>query len=321
VTHLIYVGGLGDDSQEPEETTYALESTGSEKSWNLASKWISDCKQNHTECIQPGSLSKQLPTRLINVGDAQSSTVSLYEGNDFLCETNDLLSTANEDYTTLSHCWGTAKILTLNKSTYEKLRSGIMDSELPRTFQDAIQFTRRMGVKYIWIDSLCIYQDSVDDWLKESSAMTRIYRQALCNISALASSTSNGGCFRERDPRSIKPCRVDARWTGLPKGHFNIYHEMLWRSDVAAAPLHKRAWVVQERLLAPRVLHFGREQLFWECHTMNACETYPDGLSPSLALSDPSIHFKGLSPSIDGENLRRLSNWDCLDSSLNQLYV
>lgn len=296
------------------------ESTGS-STLNLASKWISDCSQDHADCIQPGYIGKQLPTRLIKVGDEGSSTVHLYEGNDLLYVTNDLFHSATERYMTLSHCWGNSRNFTLNKSTYKRLKTGISVSELPRTFQDAICVTRRLGVKYIWIDSLCIFQDDVDDWRRESSAMTRIFRQALCNIAALASSTSNGGCFRERDIRSIQPCRIDARWVGLPQGLFNIYYEKLWERDVAGAPLLKRAWVVQERLLAPRVLHFGREQLFWECHSMNACETYPDGLPLCLNLTDPTIYFKGLNPSVDGENLRKMRNWDSSDSSLNQLYI
>ena len=72
------------------------------------------------------------------------------------------------------------------------------------------------------------------------------------------------------------------------------------------APLNGRAWVVQERLLSPRVLHYGKDQLLWECHELDACETYPQGL-PSIAAIAHTL-FKGLDPEVDGRRLRKFSN-------------
>jgi hypothetical protein len=69
---------------------------------------------------------------------------------------------------------------------------------LPLTFEDAIVATRRLGARYIWIDSLCIIQDDPADWERESSSMADVYRNATCNIAASAAHDSNGGLYRDR---------------------------------------------------------------------------------------------------------------------------
>ena len=84
------------------------------------------------------------------------------------------------------------------------------------------------------------------------------------------------------------------------------------------APLNRRAWVVQERLLAPRVLHFGSKQILWECHHLDACEMYPRGLPPSLS----SIYtgFKGMDPNTEGRRLNNLMA-DNTDNTYNEYFI
>ncbi|OHF03688.1 heterokaryon incompatibility protein [Colletotrichum orchidophilum] len=83
----------------------------------------------------------------------------------------------NDRYATLSHCWGSAPVLELKKATCNDFREGTELSKLPKTFREAIQVTRRLGVRFLWMDSLCIFQDRDDlsDWLNEADLMHKVY--------------------------------------------------------------------------------------------------------------------------------------------------
>ena len=78
-------------------------------------------------------------------------------------------------YTTLSHCWGKKHIVTTTKATLEQRKLEVPWLLLSRTFQDAITITRELGIRYIWIDSLCIIQDDKEDWERVSAKMAEIY--------------------------------------------------------------------------------------------------------------------------------------------------
>ena len=184
--------------------------------------------------------------------------------------------------------------------------------ELPKTFQDAIQLTRILGPPYLWIDSLCIIQDSEKDWKAESVRMGEIYRHGFFNIAAVAASDGTHGCFMERDYMTTLPVlteerhkptmlgqlsrRISESWSGIRRSKFgaselipqgsNMYVDpLLWEREVTNSPLGDRAWVVQERFLAPRIFHFGASQIFFECAELKACETYPVGLSDVMLRS------------------------------------
>ena len=179
---------------------------------------------------------------------------------------------------TLSHCWGTLKCLTLTSVNYKYLVAGFKLTELPKTFREAVEITRSLGIRYLWIDALCILQDSHKDWRHEATMMMKVYENSYCNISALAATDSEQGCFFKRPPWCISRTIVETSWDNELNVSCDIYPQGFWQSAVVAAPLSSRAWVFQERLLAPRILHYGRNQLLWECHELDACETYPDGL-------------------------------------------
>ena len=146
---------------------------------------------------------------------------------------------------------------------------------LPQTFKDAIHITRELGYQYIWIDSLCILQDDQYDWAYESSTMIRIYSNSVLTIAALWGCNSDSGCFIERKPLQQQDCRI-GDWAGS-----GIYVESVDRrlrndfGQVDPAPLYKRAWVLQERLLSPRILCYGPLQLHWECFTHQFDEMSP----------------------------------------------
>ena len=151
--------------------------------------------------------------------------------------------------------------------------------DLPRTFQDAVVTTNRLGFEYLWIDALCIVQDCKDDWYQEASAMSDVYTNSSCNLSALDAQDDSDGMFSSRDPEENIPILTAFSNEKQPDRLFYIESEHDLDEQITRKPLNRRGWVVQERLLAPRILHFGKTQLFWECAELHASESFPSGVS------------------------------------------
>ncbi|GME23386.1 HET-domain-containing protein [Neofusicoccum parvum] len=162
------------------------------------------------------------------------------------------------------------------------MKNGLSLSAFPKTFRDAIAITSRLQVRYLWIDSLCIIQNSREDWAKESGLMCSVYGNSHCNIAATAASNSSEGCFTA-NPRQTKDARrpfaVRIDWDGW-QGAYCAHQSGrdIW-DELDGAPLNARAWVHQERLLSPRVVHFGLSQLAWECNEVRVAELSPPGTS------------------------------------------
>lgn len=144
---------------------------------------------------------------------------------------------------------------------------GIRLAELPKTFRDAVIITRTLGVRYLWIDSLCIIQDDVKDWETESKNMAEVFQNSILTIAASASPDNRTGCFLQRESgRDLK----------VQHGKCTFYLQCINRDwsnpSPAGGPLQSRAWVLQEMLLSRRILFFSKDQLFWECHSMSLSE-------------------------------------------------
>ena len=101
-------------------------------------------------------------------------------------------------YIALSHCWGSSQLCVLDFKTISQFKKSIPWSRLPKTFQDAIIFSAKLGVNHIWIDALCIAQDDPDDWERESAKMADIYQNSFLTLAATASSSGMGGCFSDQ---------------------------------------------------------------------------------------------------------------------------
>lgn len=189
---------------------------------------------------------------------------------------------------TLSHCWGKVKSLELTAENYNQLLDTIPLSSLPRLYQDAIYTTRQLNIRYLWIDSLCIIQsgDNLKDWQHEVSLMSKVYSNSFCNISAGAAPDAEHSMFNIRNPIAIVPGIVDLAVPNSPEmfPHL-ISDEGIWDVEVSSALINSRAWVLQERLLSTRNLHFGESQLSWECRQKDASEIYPAGL-PEFAKTE-----------------------------------
>ena len=238
---------------------------------SLAHVFLKDCLTHHATCSYRESL---LPTRVIDVGSAtQDPHLHISNG-----ETG--------RYVTLSHCWGGSSPTTTTTDTIGSRTMGIQLSTLPKTFQDAVFITRDLGVRYLWIDSLCIVQDSGEDWEREAARMSEVYANGYVMLAADGSENCHGGCFPQtagltQGSFSIAvegPCgrnsKVYCRLTNvLTDDRGEVCHRLYDpQSGFRRNVLDTRGWTLQERILAPRIIHFGKSEIGWECAGKRACE-------------------------------------------------
>jgi hypothetical protein len=202
----------------------------------------------------------------------------------------------NSRYLALSHCWGTTPTTKLLSDKYERARGGVPLYALPKAYRDAISVVRWFNAEYIWIDSLCIIQDSEEDWLRESLTMKDVYKNSLCTIAATAAANSSEGCFFRRDIDFTRWAPIQIRRNSVADGEYHCVYPNLWNDNVGDSPLNRRAWVLQERWLSPRVLHFAKDQMYWECQDLNACERYPSGVSTEILHFLEDQHLKRSAP-------------------------
>ncbi|KAI4950160.1 hypothetical protein J4E91_004816 [Alternaria rosae] len=206
---------------------------------------------------------------------------------------------AKGPYCTLSHAWGPPekKFLTTTVWNMAKhLITGISLDELPPNFQQAIRVTRFLKVRYIWIDSLAIVQEPFGDFAKEADLMHRVYRYSHCNIVAADSRDADGGLFRKRIPHEILPVKYHGTKASRHLGEkaWTIVPADLWEKELLSSAIYGRAWVFQERILSPRILHFTKHQIFWDCGTLSACEVFPKGLPfPLDHKASTDRHWRG----------------------------
>ncbi|KAI1842951.1 hypothetical protein JX266_010804 [Neoarthrinium moseri] len=239
-------------------------STGCVEPLRFLERQLSLCRSTHAACCDLVSKDKWYPTRLVEVRDGKARLIISKE------------TEPTGPYLSLSHRWGTGTIFQCTSKTIGGLITNIPVTELPVTFQDAFHAAEYLGFKYLWIDSLCIIQDSAQDWSREAKTMKQIYQRAYMNLAA----TTSLGLFRKRDPESMMsdPFRVH---NGILAGDFRAVEAVLdrdpWDSTIENAPLNLRAWVMQERLLSSRVAHFTARQIVWDCLENTASESNPSG--------------------------------------------
>ncbi|TAQ83957.1 hypothetical protein B7494_g7719 [Chlorociboria aeruginascens] len=175
-------------------------------SMNTINFWIEKCHKNHPLCRRDRApLLNRRFARILDVGDVPDAP------DVRLCLADQL--PPDVKYMTLSHCWGgaTSKIPSLTTKTYEEYLQRIIVVNLPRTFRDAINLTRHLGIQYLWIDSLCIIQDSRSDWLSQADLMGEVYQGSYLNVAATKASNPTEGLFTSRNPLSIIPLRISIR--------------------------------------------------------------------------------------------------------------
>ncbi len=174
-------------------------------------------------------------------------------------------------YVALSHCWGIldeSRRFCTYQDNLNEFKQHIDFERLPNTFKDAVRITRNLGIRYLWIDSLCIIQNDEDDWEEESRRMEHVFSSAYCTLAASSAKSSDVGFLQERQPR---PCiKIDT----VDKGSFYVCPAIdNFHVDVQEGVLNERGWVLQERALSRRSIHFTSGQVYFECGQGVHCET------------------------------------------------
>ncbi|KAJ0119798.1 hypothetical protein J7T55_014002 [Diaporthe amygdali] len=230
-----------------------------------------------------------LPTRVIDVG-SESVPPRLYITNEELVP-----------YVALSYCWGTDQNIRLLSSNIAEYTDCLPLDTLPQTMRDAVTITRKMGLRFLWIDALCILQDSEDDLRHEIGYMRNIYANAWFTIAAKDATTCFDGCFTTREWPCSAVVPLDLHIQRVRKGIQDLDYGRKWESSKAsfgnrlmALPLLKdsrrsrqtpiletRGWTLQEEMLSRRILSCGKDELSWTCLESSSTESNPIDHDPT----------------------------------------
>jgi hypothetical protein len=164
-------------------------------------------------------------------------------------------------------------MISLASSTIQAMKNEIDDAKLSATYRDAIEVARRLQIRFQWIDSLCIIQDSRADWEEEAVKMVDVYRYSFCTLAAVGAAECDGGLFMQRNENLVQPeaFAIDRPWFNA---RYIAIDPSSWLEDYHISELNSRGWIFQERFLSPRTLYFGIHQLVWECAKSMQFERY-----------------------------------------------
>jgi Heterokaryon incompatibility protein (HET) len=241
--------------------------TGSKDCFDKLRFWTKHCLVNHGKCTASSSRrvgdESWSPTRLLDVRPA-----GIWD-EDRIRVSPRTERSPDVPYAVLSYCWGSSKFIKLKQDLLELYSTeGIAVEDLPKTLIDAIKVTRELKLRFLWIDALCIIQDSASDWLSEAVTMSKIYKCAFVSISAAASRDVHSGLFRDRNPALLNGCMV---------GDMRCVFSRPWHQGIQRSSLQQRGWTFQEHILATRIVHYADNQILWECRELDACENHPCG--------------------------------------------
>lgn len=228
-----------------------------------AKTWLNNCRQNHVGLCDNLKFDSENPLLLIEI--LSPDFIQLRKKPSWPCE-----------YVALSYCWGEDKMSpaemivveqakTRGKNVDQRQLRAFPIGNLPATVRDALHVIRSMGLRYAWIDALCVNQDTGEGL----SEMHQVYSNALFTLCACATSTSTAELLRAREAwtESTEPCRLGGQWLTTPDMSLN---QLRLRS-----PLAGRAWTLQEERLSPRMLYISSGRLYWSCAMGNEMELKP----------------------------------------------
>ncbi|EQB51047.1 hypothetical protein CGLO_09453 [Colletotrichum gloeosporioides Cg-14] len=222
----------------------------------LLKQWIRVCDGEHNHQFDSHT---KLPTRILDLGTAEKPLLCLRDG----------VSLGVAPYIALSHCWGTGNRFITLKSNLEEHKKHIGLELLPETFKDAVRIARALNYRFLWIDSLCIVQDDLQDWENEGASMEQVFSSANVTIAASSSASSEEGFLSvTRNQTASVTVRTPSNGTGFICKSIDNFHR-----DVESSVLNNRGWVFQERALSRRTIHFTSSQVYWECGNGIHCES------------------------------------------------
>lgn len=172
-------------------------------------------------------------------------------------------------WATLSHCWGSSRQGITTAANIEDRKRKLELADLPILYTDAIEIVRKLGLQYVWIDSLCIIQDSNSDWNSESSKMDAYYNGAYLNIAASAASDSKMGIFSTANQGRAEYRSLGTLPCSSKTKHISGFLHLRRAGHMCLEDyLSRRAWVLQETILSNRMLSYDASKLRWNCNPL-----------------------------------------------------
>lgn len=261
--------------------------------------WIDTCDTSHSQCkVRLDSTS--LPTRLIDISSEKGQD-KVYQvlGTELVAKRrqsalNNDSSRSDEEtkYAFLSHKWGDHIVPPSAIKIHEDAEMGIEVAELEKTFQDAIDVLRHVGIRYFWVDKLCIdwitpqsEDDADDDSTKETAKLAHYVANAALVINAGVYHDGDG-LFQERSPaRNLLELSYSfGNGENTQTGLLCFREPVRSAAEVLSDFLSSRAWIFQEITLPKRVIIYGPDQVYWKCHTYVQSEG-------SLWMHRPAVDF------------------------------
>ncbi|KAJ8117109.1 hypothetical protein OPT61_g1616 [Boeremia exigua] len=241
-----------------------LPNPGSDAFFTIIRLWLENCAghDSHSECQAPNQV--ELPSRLIDVGTEAKQSLRLIESGE-------IEALSDNRYIALSHPWGDIKSyvpFSTLRTSIAQFKKAIPETHLPPTFRDAVTCTRRLGLRYLWIDSLCIIQGTDGDFNEEAKKMEDVFSGAYCVLAASRANSQLDGFLGPRAQRQYATFQL-----GVEKPFYVCEAIDNFSRDVIDGPLNKRGWVLQERALARRTIYFASRQTYFECGRGVRCET------------------------------------------------
>lgn len=278
-------------------------------------KWMGLCLRDHEgpRCGKNATQPSSYPSRLLELGPTSFRVLRT------------AVHKPRGPYATLSYCWGpNPAFLRLTAWNEKELEAGISTSQLPLAFREAISVIKALSFRYLWIDSLCIIQSgagSAEDWGTESAIMHQIYADsiltlALTCVASPFESILNQGHTRKTaaPPFDIK---ADSGHRDPATNALTLVPQDYFLHALNDQPLSCRAWALQERIMATRVVSFGLGELFWDCAQLpNASESIPGGLQATeIEPSSLGIFHLAKKTIADGSHKNELMEtwWSLLD--------
>ncbi|KAH7038285.1 heterokaryon incompatibility protein-domain-containing protein [Microdochium trichocladiopsis] len=258
----------------------------------IIKSWLAECEHEHELCGDvPANVQVALPKRLVRIGNDSLRLVL----------TKAEAEVVNHiEYAALSHCWGSYPPLKTTKANLDRLSQdfairGTQSNDLipPRTFREAVELCRALNIQYIWIDSLCIVQDDLEEWQAEATLMGSVYANAQLTIAASSAADSTEGCFpsilpdrgsafhrRSRlitqfrailSPGKVNNEEMPLSNAGAPRTTGNLHAVRVYPSRLGfhstISNLRERGWALQEHVLSRRVVHCTYPELYWQCRS------------------------------------------------------
>lgn len=239
---------------------------------------LKKCNAEHNKCRKANA--SALPSRVIDVGyEELSTTLKLHVPK----------HQEYGSYVALSYCWGGQQPTITTLDNIGARTAAISFAELPQTVRDAVAVTRSLGIRYLWVDALCIIQDSGPDKIKEIALMGEIYKNAAVTVAAGNATDVKEGFLK---PRSLpSACSLPLYISEKQSGTIWLQDRKTFKRP--PEPLDCRAWTFQEFLLSPRILYYGSNEVIWRCLTENLNDWI--SLTSPLAYPLPSTLYLPLS--------------------------